>query len=113
MGSHFVYKIFRKIKTVGAHQNAGRSYSMKIDNSSIERVEEFKYLGTTLTNKNCIHPRISNRSYSGRQVPLVSTIRGSPLAARGRTMGGNGSQMVPGILTQCSLTCRKSAKWDR
>jgi len=32
-------------------QNAGRSHSMKIDNSSIERVEEFKYLGTTLTNK--------------------------------------------------------------
>jgi hypothetical protein len=28
-------------------QNAGRSHSMKIDNSSIERVEEFKYLGTT------------------------------------------------------------------
>jgi hypothetical protein len=28
-------------------QNAGRSYSMKLDNSSIERVEEFKYLGTT------------------------------------------------------------------
>ena len=27
---------------------------MKIDNSSIERVEEFKYLGTTLTNKNSI-----------------------------------------------------------
>ena len=26
-------------------RNAGRSYSMKIDNSSIERVEEFKYLG--------------------------------------------------------------------
>ena len=28
-------------------QNAGRSYSMKTDNSSIERVEESKYLGTT------------------------------------------------------------------
>jgi hypothetical protein len=27
-------------------QNAGRSHSMKIDNSSFERVEEFKYLGT-------------------------------------------------------------------
>ena len=35
-------------------QNAGRSYSMKTDNSSTERVEEFKYLGTTLTNKNSI-----------------------------------------------------------
>ena len=31
-------------------QNAGRSHSMKIDNSSIERVEGFKYLGTKLTN---------------------------------------------------------------
>ena len=32
-------------------QDEGRSHSMKIDNSSIERVEEFKYLGTTLTIK--------------------------------------------------------------
>jgi len=31
-------------------QNAGQSHSMKIDNSSFERVKEFKYLGTTLTN---------------------------------------------------------------
>jgi hypothetical protein len=31
-------------------QNAGRSYSMKIDNSSFERLEEFKYLGKILTN---------------------------------------------------------------
>ena len=30
------------------------SYTMKVDNSSIERVEEFKYLGTTLTNQNSI-----------------------------------------------------------
>jgi hypothetical protein len=29
-------------------QNADRSHSMKIDNSSIERVEEFKYLGTKI-----------------------------------------------------------------
>jgi hypothetical protein len=27
-------------------QNAGKSHSMKIDNSSFERVEEFEYLGT-------------------------------------------------------------------
>jgi hypothetical protein len=32
-------------------------------------------------------PRISKRSYFGRQVPLASTTRGSPLAARGGTMG--------------------------
>jgi GDP-D-mannose dehydratase len=31
-------------------QKAGRSHNIKIDNSSFEREEEFKYLGTTLTN---------------------------------------------------------------
>jgi hypothetical protein len=42
-------------------ENAGRSHSMKIDNSSFERAEEFKYLGTTLTNKNCIQEEIKRR----------------------------------------------------
>ena len=32
-------------------------------------------------------PRFSKRSYFGRQVPLASTTRGSPLAAKGGTMG--------------------------
>jgi len=41
-------------------QNARRSHSMKIDNSSIESVEEFKYLGTTLTNKNSIQEEIKS-----------------------------------------------------
>jgi len=40
-------------------QNAGRSHSMKCDNSSIERVEELEYLGTTLTNKNSIQEEIN------------------------------------------------------
>jgi hypothetical protein len=34
---------------------------MPIDNSSIEMVEEFKYLGTTLTYKNSIQEEIKNR----------------------------------------------------
>ena len=42
-------------------QNAGRSYSIRIYNNSIERVEEFKYLGTTLTNKNFIQEEIKSR----------------------------------------------------
>ena len=47
-------------------QNAGRSHSMKTDNSSIERVEEFKYLGTTLTHKNSIQEEIKNRLKLGK-----------------------------------------------
>jgi hypothetical protein len=58
----------------------------------------------------CTLPRtISKRSYSGRQVPLASTTCGSPLAARGGIMGGNSGQMMRGICTQGSFTCRKSA----
>jgi len=33
-------------------QNAGRSHNIRIANSSFERVEDFKYLETTLTNQN-------------------------------------------------------------
>jgi hypothetical protein len=42
-------------------QTAGRSDNMKIDNSCFEMVEEFKYLGTTLTNTNSIHEEIKSR----------------------------------------------------
>ena len=42
-------------------QMAGLSHTMKVDNSSIERVEEFKYLGTTLTNQNSIQKDIKSR----------------------------------------------------
>jgi hypothetical protein len=38
-----------KYMVMSRDRNAGRDDSVKIDNSSIERVEEFKYLGTTLT----------------------------------------------------------------
>ena len=41
--------------------NAGRNRSMKIDNNSVESVEEFKYLGTTLTNQNSIQEEIKSR----------------------------------------------------
>ena len=43
-----------KYMIMSREQNAGRSHSMKIDNSSIERVEDFKYLGKTVTNQNSI-----------------------------------------------------------
>ena len=42
-------------------RKAGRGQSVEIDNSSIERVEEFKYLGTTLTDQNSIQEEIKSR----------------------------------------------------
>jgi hypothetical protein len=40
------------------NQNAGQNHNMKIYNKSLERVEEFKYWGTTLTNRNSIHEEL-------------------------------------------------------
>jgi len=44
---------------------AGRNNYMKIDNSSFERVEEFRYLGTTLKIQNSIQEDIKGRLKSG------------------------------------------------
>ena len=41
-------------------QNAGRSHNIKIDNSSFERMKEFRYLVTTLTNQNSIQEDIKS-----------------------------------------------------
>ena len=41
------------------------SQSIKTDNSSTERVEQFKYLGTTSTYQNSIQEEIKSRPKSG------------------------------------------------
>jgi len=46
-------------------QNAGRSHNTKTDNSSFERMEQFKYLGTTLTYQNSIQKEIKSKLKSG------------------------------------------------
>ena len=46
-------------------ENAVRIHSVRIDNSTFKSVEEFKYLGTTLTNQNYIPEEIKSRLRSG------------------------------------------------
>jgi len=60
-----VYADKAKYMVMSWDQNAGQSHSMKTDNSSFERVEQFKYLGTTLTNQNSIQEEIKSRLKSG------------------------------------------------
>ena len=49
---------------VSGDKNAGRSHNINIDNSSFEKAEEFKYLGTTWTNQNSIQEEIKSRMKS-------------------------------------------------
>jgi hypothetical protein len=47
------------------HQNAGQNGYIQIGNKSFETVEQFKYLGTTLTNQNSIREEIKSKLKSG------------------------------------------------
>jgi hypothetical protein len=62
-----VAKVREKTKYIvmSRNQNAGQNHNMKIDNKSFEKVEQFKYLGTTLTNRNSIQEEIKSRLKSG------------------------------------------------
>jgi len=54
-----------KYVVMSRNQNAGRSHNIMIDNSSFERLEEFKYLGTTIANQNSIQEEIKSRLKRG------------------------------------------------
>jgi hypothetical protein len=47
-----------KYMVMSRDQNAGRIHSVRMDNCTFERVEEFKYLGTILTTQNFIAEEI-------------------------------------------------------
>jgi len=50
-----------KYMVMSRDQNAGRSHSIKTDNNSFERLDDFKYLERTLQNKNSIQEEIKSR----------------------------------------------------
>jgi hypothetical protein len=54
-----------KYVLVSRCQKAGQRQSIKIGNRFFESVVKLKYLGTTLTDQNCIHEEIKSRLNSG------------------------------------------------
>jgi hypothetical protein len=47
-------------------KKAGYRHGINIENRSFQHVAKFKYLGTTLTDQNCIHEDIKSRLNSGK-----------------------------------------------
>jgi hypothetical protein len=50
---------------MSSSQKTGKKNSIKIANRYFEDVAKFKYLGTTLTDRNCMHEEIKSRLNSG------------------------------------------------
>jgi hypothetical protein len=49
-----------------SRKNTGQKHSIRIANRSFQGVAKFKYLGTTLTDNNCMQEEIKSRLNSGK-----------------------------------------------
>jgi len=87
---------------------------MKIDNSSFERVEEFKYLGTTLTNQNSIQEEVKSRMKSGNsRCHSVQNLLSSSLLTKNLKIKIYRTIILPVVLYGCetwSLTLREERR---
>ena len=98
---------------ISRDQNAGRSHSMKIVNSSFERADEFKYLylRTTLTNQNSIQEEIKSRLKSGNaRCHSVQYLLSSSLLSKNLKIRIHKTLILPVVLYGCetwSLTLRE------
>jgi hypothetical protein len=54
-----------KYMLLSCHQNAGQNHDIKIGNRCFENAEQFRYLGTIITNQNLIQEEIKSRLNSG------------------------------------------------
>ena len=86
---------------------------MKMDNSPIERVEEFKYVGTTLTNQNSIQEEIKSRLKLGNACYYSVQNLSSSLLSKTLKIKIYRTIILPVVLYGCetwSLTLREESR---
>ena len=102
------------IMVMSRDQNVRRIHSVRIDNTTFERVEEFKYLGTTLTNQNSIAKEIKSRLRSGNACyHSVQNLLSSRLLSKNLKIKIYRTVIMPVVLYGCetwSLTLREERK---
>jgi len=87
---------------------------VRFDNSTFERVEEFKYLGTTLTNQNSIAEEIKSRLRSGNaRYHSVQNLLSSRLLSKNLNINIYRTIILPVVLYGCetlSLTLQEERR---
>ena len=100
-----------KYMVMSRDQNSGRSHNIKTDNSFFERVEQFKYLVTTLTYQNSIQKEIMSRLKSGNTCyHLVQNPLSSSLLSKNTKIKTYKTIILPVVLYWCetwSFTLRE------
>jgi predicted transcriptional regulator len=103
-----------KYMVMSRDQNAGKNHNKKTYNNSFERVEEFKYLGTTLTNQNSILEEIKSRLKSGNACyHSVQNLLSSRLLSKHTKIRVYRPIILPVVLYGCetwSLTLREEQR---
>jgi hypothetical protein len=94
-----------------SRKKAGQKHSIKMANTCFEGVANFKYLGTTLTDQNCIHEEIKSRVNSGNACyHSVQSLLSSRLLSRKVKVKTYKTIILPVVLYGCetwSLTLRE------
>jgi hypothetical protein len=95
-------------------QNAGQNINIQISNKSLKAVEQFKCLGTTLTNQNSIHEEIKSRLKSGNACcHSVQNLFSSSLLSKNVNIKIHRTIIMPAVLYGCegwSLTLRDECR---
>jgi hypothetical protein len=103
-----------KYMVMSRNQNAGHNHNIIMDNKSFERVEEFKYLGATLTNQNSIHEEIKSRLKSRNAwYDSVQNLLSSSLLSKNTKIRVYRSIILPFVLYGCEtwpLTLREEQR---
>jgi hypothetical protein len=96
------------------NQNARHNHKIKIDHKSFERLEEIKYLGATLTDRNSIHEEIKSRLKSGNACyHSVQNLLSSRLPSKNPKIRTYRTIILPVVLYGCetwSLTLREEQR---
>jgi len=107
-------KVFSIVALNNYFHIAGRNHTVRNDNNTFERVEEFKYLGTNLTNQNSIPEEIKSRLRSGNAwYHSVQNLLSSRLLSKNLKIKIYRTIILPLVFFGCetwSLTLREERK---